>query len=373
MLRTLRRPSAVLSTIMPVSTSTSDHSGATCGSRPRSSSPGTRGRRAATGGRSPQPAGPRRPPSDGSSIPQCRSRSCASSTRAGAPVSGSCPGLRLRERDDVADVVPARQEHDQPVQAERDPAVGRHAVAERPEHVAELLLGLLAGDPEDLEDALLQVGSVDPDRSRRRARSRSARCRRRAPSRSPGRGRRRRGAVNGWWFATHRPSSSLHSNSGNSVIHRSPTAPSGTRSSRSARSRRQPVERHRDAVAAGRPRCRMRSPVAGARSRSRTPPARPCDRNFATGERSAPPSSTTHPDQPRRAPRLRLLDQLVELLAAERRAARRAERLDRAARRRRPSRTPGTRCPRTPRSGPRAPSRSGCRACPSRSAPSISS
>src|SRR4051812_35457288 len=52
-------------------------------------------------------------------------------------------GRGLREGDDVADGVPAGQEHDDPVPPERDPAVWRRAVLERLQQEAELLLGLL--------------------------------------------------------------------------------------------------------------------------------------------------------------------------------------------------------------------------------------
>ena len=39
----------------------------------------------------------------------------------------------------------------------------RHPVAEGPQEVAELLLGLLGREPEDLEDAPLDLRAVDPD------------------------------------------------------------------------------------------------------------------------------------------------------------------------------------------------------------------
>ena len=51
----------------------------------------------------------------------------------------------LRERDDLADRVDARQQRADPVPAERDPAVRRRAVGERRQQEAELLLRLLLG------------------------------------------------------------------------------------------------------------------------------------------------------------------------------------------------------------------------------------
>ena len=57
------------------------------------------------------------------------SRSWRSSTGAGAPVSGSPPDGGLRERDDVADRVAAREDRHDPVDAHRDAAVRRRARA----------------------------------------------------------------------------------------------------------------------------------------------------------------------------------------------------------------------------------------------------
>src|SRR5271169_2378889 len=49
-------------------------------------------------------------------------------------------GLRLRERDDLADAVGARHQHDEPVEAESDAAVRRRPEPERLEQEAELRL-----------------------------------------------------------------------------------------------------------------------------------------------------------------------------------------------------------------------------------------
>ncbi len=90
----------------------------------------------------------------------------------GLLVIGSAPRLRLREGDDLADVLLARQDRHQAVDAEREPAVGRRAVVERVEQEPELALGLLLADAERGEDPALQLGLVDSDRSRNRAPSR---------------------------------------------------------------------------------------------------------------------------------------------------------------------------------------------------------
>ena len=79
--------------------------------------------------------------------------------------------LRLREGDHVADASPGRPaaspSRSMPIAM---PAVGRHAVPERREHVAELLLDLLGRQPEHLEHAALQSrgggsGSLPPPSS----------------------------------------------------------------------------------------------------------------------------------------------------------------------------------------------------------------
>jgi gas vesicle protein len=71
--------------------------------------------------------------------------------------------LGLRERDHLADRVLAGQQHHDAVEARRDPAVGRDAVAEPAQQEPELLLGGLVGDAEEAEDAPLQLRVVDPD------------------------------------------------------------------------------------------------------------------------------------------------------------------------------------------------------------------
>src|SRR5205823_2558297 len=72
---------------------------------------------------------------------------------------------RLRERDHVADVVEAGHERDHAVESERDPAVGRGAVAEGVEQEAEPLARLVGRYPERVEDALLNLAAVDTDRA----------------------------------------------------------------------------------------------------------------------------------------------------------------------------------------------------------------
>ena len=69
--------------------------------------------------------------------------------------------LRLRERDHVANGLGAGQQRAHPVQAERDPAVRRRAVAERLEQEAELRPRLVGAEPENVEDPLLRLRPVD--------------------------------------------------------------------------------------------------------------------------------------------------------------------------------------------------------------------
>ena len=80
------------------------------------------------------------------------SRSCGSSTGAGAPVSGSAPeavfGKAITSRIESA---PA-EALDDPVEPVGDAAVRRRAVAQRLEQEAEARLGLLGVDPERRED-----------------------------------------------------------------------------------------------------------------------------------------------------------------------------------------------------------------------------
>src|SRR5436305_2927769 len=71
----------------------------------------------------------------------------------------------LRERDDVAQRVRLREQHDDAVPAERDAAVRRRAELERVEQEAELLLRFLFAEAHQAEDALLDVAAVDTDRA----------------------------------------------------------------------------------------------------------------------------------------------------------------------------------------------------------------
>src|SRR5687767_4747310 len=72
-------------------------------------------------------------------------------------------GLRLREGDDLADVLGPREGHDRAIHACRDAAVGRGAELERVEERAETLGRLLLGGPHHLEDPLLDRPLVDTD------------------------------------------------------------------------------------------------------------------------------------------------------------------------------------------------------------------
>ena len=92
--------------------------------------------------------------------------SWAGSTGVGATGEGVGARLGLGEGDDLADVLLAGQQGDQPVDAEGEAGVGRGAVAEGVEQEPELGLRLLGGDAEQREDPLLDVGAVDPDAAR---------------------------------------------------------------------------------------------------------------------------------------------------------------------------------------------------------------
>ena len=81
--------------------------------------------------------------------------------RAGGVDHEVAAGLRLREGDDVADVVGAHDVHHEPVETERDAAVRRGAVLESPEQEAELGLRLVGAEPDQFEDLLLHVLPVD--------------------------------------------------------------------------------------------------------------------------------------------------------------------------------------------------------------------
>ena len=138
-------------------------------------------------------------------------------------------GGRLRERDHVADRVAVGEDRDDPVDAEREPAVRRRAVLQRVEQEAEARVGLLLGDPERGEDLLLDLGRwiridpppiSEPSSTMSYARERS----------EPGSSKEPSGAVNGWCSASQRFSPAFHSNIGKSTTHSSSWRPSGIRS-----------------------------------------------------------------------------------------------------------------------------------------------
>src|SRR5258708_6498982 len=66
--------------------------------------------------------------------------------------------LRLREGNDLADVLLAGEDRREAVDAEREAAVRRGAVAERSEEEPEATVGFLLVDTEQVEDPLLQRG-----------------------------------------------------------------------------------------------------------------------------------------------------------------------------------------------------------------------
>src|SRR6476646_3062698 len=70
--------------------------------------------------------------------------------------------LVLRERDRVAEVLLAGEDHKHPVDAESDAAVRRRSHAERVQQEAELRLLILAADAEEVEDTGLDVRLVNP-------------------------------------------------------------------------------------------------------------------------------------------------------------------------------------------------------------------
>jgi hypothetical protein len=90
------------------------------------------------------------------------SRIWCSGTSEGAPLIRSVALAVLGERDHVAQRLLPRHQHHEPVEAERDPAVRRRAVAQRLEEEAEAVLGFLVRQRQQLEDLRLQLGVMDP-------------------------------------------------------------------------------------------------------------------------------------------------------------------------------------------------------------------
>src|SRR5687768_13893633 len=87
-------------------------------------------------------------------LPDGRGRAFEERARAG----------RLRERDDLAQALGAREQHGDTVQPDRDAAVRRSAVLQGLEQKAELRLRLFALGAEHLEHALLHGALVNADR-----------------------------------------------------------------------------------------------------------------------------------------------------------------------------------------------------------------
>src|SRR5206468_1049895 len=71
----------------------------------------------------------------------------------------------LWECDDVANVLFAADQHDEPIEAERDPAVRRRAEPQRSEQMPELRLLTFRPDAECFEHFFLQLRLVNPDAS----------------------------------------------------------------------------------------------------------------------------------------------------------------------------------------------------------------
>ena len=94
------------------------------------------------------------------------SRSWLGSTGLGRVGQRVGAGLRLRERDHLADVLLAGEDRDEAVDADGEARVRRRAEAERVEQEPEALLRVVGVDAEQREDALLDVGAVDTHRAR---------------------------------------------------------------------------------------------------------------------------------------------------------------------------------------------------------------
>src|SRR5688572_2026058 len=88
-------------------------------------------------------------------LPHRRGRAFEERARAG----------RLRERDDLAEAMGAREQHGDAVQSDRDAPMRRSAVLQGLEQEPELRLRLFAADAEHLEDTLLHCALVNADRS----------------------------------------------------------------------------------------------------------------------------------------------------------------------------------------------------------------
>jgi hypothetical protein len=68
--------------------------------------------------------------------------------------------LRLGKRDDIANRIGATQQHDQPVEAERNAAVRRRAILQRFQQEAELRLSLFLADPQQIQNPQLDVATM---------------------------------------------------------------------------------------------------------------------------------------------------------------------------------------------------------------------
>ena len=138
---------------------------------------------------------------------------CAAVIGVGAPVSGSLPGRRLRERDDIPDRVAAGEEHQHPVPAERDAAVRRRPVPQRVEQEAELRPAPPRATARSRRRPAAACPAGGSGSTRRRSRCRCRRGRRRRPAAPPGSvsnlsAHSGSGEVNGWCTAVQPPSPS---------------------------------------------------------------------------------------------------------------------------------------------------------------------
>ncbi len=258
---------------------------------------------------------------------------------------GVATRLGLGEGDDLADVLLAHQQRDEPVDAEREPGVRRRAEAEGVEEEPELGLGLLVADAEQREDRALHVAAVDPHRARAQLppvehqvvglgahASRSSGSSELSRPTSSG-----CGIVNGWWAGTGFLSSPRPSNRGKSTTHRNcrpPSVTGGRPSSRRSRpSRWRTVGRSSATIS-------TRSPGSAS---SVGADAAGLVGGEELGDRAVEALlGDPHPHQALAAPPLDLVGQVVEAAAGELGPAGHPDALD--ARR---LRRPGTRCARS--------------------------
>ena len=303
--------------------------------------------------------------------PRSRARGAAPRSRRRRPVSGSAPDCAFGNAVTSRMVSLPAMQHHQPVEPHRDPAVRRHPVPERPQQVAELLLGLLAGvSPSTSKTRRWTSGRwirMLPPPSSNPFSDEVVRARLRRLGREVVGERRRERVVHRDPLAP-RPRTSRTAAA--RVTSRTATPPRGSgRAGRRGR-RRSPSSATFVAVGLVGHDAGSGRPVGGAGGPSARPAISSGDRYFSTGERTPSASTRRSTRGRRRRGPSRTCTSSSSSLRESCAAAGRGERLDQRRRLAAPTRTPGTRSRRTPRRGRRAPSRTAGRACPSRTGPS---